>query len=75
VSCNARHTVQVRNQLGYAGTNGNAVLFGQGPLYTYTGYGTPELDNYWAKCPGYWNWQSSAQVYVDGVYRGNLGNA
>jgi len=75
VTCTARHKVQVRNQLWYAGTDGKAYLAMQGPWHTYTGYGTPELANYWAKCPGRYNWQSSAQVYVDDVYRGNLGNA
>lgn len=76
VTCGSRHTVQVRNQLWYAGTNNVATLFGQSSWYTYSNaYGTPELDTYWATCPGYWDWQSSAQLYIDGVYRGNLGNA
>lgn len=74
ISCATPHTIQVRNQLWWAGTNNVPALYGQSAWYTYYAYGTPELDTYWAACPGYWDWDSSAQVYIDGVYKGNLGN-
>jgi hypothetical protein len=76
VTCSSRHTVQVRNQLWYAGTSGVPVLFFQTQWFTYTNaFGTREIDSYLANCAGYWDWDSGVQVYVDGVYRGSYYNA
>jgi hypothetical protein len=75
VSCSSRHTVQVRNQLWYAGTNGVPALFFQTQWYTYqNAFGTREIDSYAASCPGRWDWLSGVQVYIDGVNRGSFYN-
>jgi hypothetical protein len=76
VSCSSRHTVQVDNQVWWAGTNGVPALFYQSGWYTYTNaYGTREIDNARAYCAaGRWDWLSGTQVYIDGIYRGGFFN-
>jgi hypothetical protein len=76
VTCATRHTVQVNNQIWYAGTNNNPVLFAQSGWYTYSNaYGTREIENYRGVCAGYWNWLSGVQVYIDGVNKGSYYNS
>jgi len=72
VWCGSRHTIQVENQILWAGTSGVPYLFYQSGWYTYpNAFGTREIDNARAWCPsGSWHWWTGIQVYVDGVYRG-----
>ena len=76
VSCSTPHSISVRNQIWYAGTNGVPALFAQSVWYNFSRvYSTGEIDSYRAACPGFWDWLSGAQVYVDGVYRGTFYNS
>lgn len=77
VLCASRHTVQVSNQIWWAGPNRVPVLFAQSGWSTYVNaFSTPEIDNYRALCPaGLWDWVSGTQVVIDGINRGGFFNS
>jgi hypothetical protein len=74
VSCNSRHNISVDNQIWDANLNGtSAHVYVNWGYYNYiNAFGTREIDDVYASCPGTLLWSQGALVYIDGVYRGGF---